>query len=62
VKRLFNYIAESRIELTKVTWPSRKQATRLTIAVVVFSLAMAAFIGALDRGLNEVLQRFILKG
>lgn len=62
MKRLINYIQESRVELTKVTWPTRKQATRLTLAVVVFSLGMAVFIGAMDKGLNEVLQRFILKG
>lgn len=62
MKRLLNYIAESRVELTKVTWPTRQQATRLTLAVVVFSLALAVFIGALDKAFNEILQRFILKG
>lgn len=58
---LLSYVREARIELTKVTWPTRKQAVRLSIAVVVFSVAFAAFIGALDYLFAFVLQKLILK-
>ncbi len=35
-------------ELNKVTWPTRKEAIRLTSAVIVISLGVGLFIGGLD--------------
>lgn len=35
-------------ELKKVTWPTQKESTRLTIAVIVISLGVGIFIGGLD--------------
>ncbi len=58
---LISYVREARTELTKVTWPTREQAIRLSIAVVVFSVAFAAFVGALDYVFSLVLQKLILK-
>jgi len=49
---IVNYFKESREELAKVTWPSRRDTINHTILVVVISLAMAAFFGALDYLLN----------
>ena len=45
VKRFF---MEVRLELAKVTWPTRQETIRYTAAVVVVSLAMAVFLGGLD--------------
>lgn len=42
------YISESIGELRKVTWPTRKEATNLTIVVIIVSLSMSAFLGVLD--------------
>lgn len=61
MQRLFKYFHDARIELTKVTWPTRVQAFRLTIIVIVFSLAMALFIGAFDYIFSQGLQKLILK-
>lgn len=58
---LLTYVREARAELSKVTWPSRQQAIRLSIAVVVFSIAFALLIGALDYLFSLVLQKLILK-
>ena len=46
--RLAKYIYGSYVEMKKVTWPTRKETTRLTIVVILISLAVAAFLGALD--------------
>jgi preprotein translocase subunit SecE len=35
-------------ELRKVNWPSREEATQLTIIVLVVLAASSAFLGALD--------------
>jgi preprotein translocase subunit SecE len=46
--KLKAYFAESYKELRKVNWPTRKETTRLTIVVIVFSLVIAIFLGLLD--------------
>ena len=57
--KLFNYIKESKDELKKVVWPSRKETVKYTLLVIGVSVATAIFLGALDFGLNVVLERVI---
>lgn len=45
---IVRYIKETRAELRKVTWPTREEATNLTIIVVAVTTAMAAFLGVVD--------------
>ncbi len=53
------YIRESKEELKKVTWPSKKETTQYTILVVIVSIIVAAFLGALDVVLSNAIQRFL---
>jgi preprotein translocase subunit SecE len=46
--RLVRYLKETRAELRKVTWPTRQQATNLTLIVLAVTVAMALFLGAFD--------------
>lgn len=46
--KLINYIVESKKELKKVTWPSKKETINYSILVISISLAVAAFMGAID--------------
>jgi preprotein translocase subunit SecE len=62
VNKLFAYLNEAWAELGRVSWPTRAQATRWTIAVIVFSIALALFVGILDFAFSYVLQHIILKG
>ncbi len=62
MQRLQRYFQQSWMELQKVVWPSREQAMRLTIAVIVFSLVLAAFIGVVDYIYTTGLQTLIFKG
>jgi preprotein translocase subunit SecE len=45
---LFRYFRETRAELRKVAWPSRQEATRLSLIVASVLLAMSAFLGVVD--------------
>ena len=54
--KLIQYIKDSRIELKKVVWPTRKQATNHTLLVIGFSLALAAFLGLVDFILTKILE------
>ncbi|MEA2088376.1 MAG: preprotein translocase subunit SecE [Patescibacteria group bacterium] len=46
--KLVKYIYGSYVEMKKVTWPTRPETVRLTMAVILISLVIAAFLGFLD--------------
>jgi preprotein translocase subunit SecE len=57
--KLVRYFAEAKTELEKVTWPSRKETITYTLLVVGVSVGVAVFLGAIDFGLNKVLETLI---
>ncbi|MBI2607650.1 MAG: preprotein translocase subunit SecE [Candidatus Doudnabacteria bacterium] len=48
------FVKEAWGELRKVVWPTRRETIRITVAVILLSLAVALFLGAVDFGLNEL--------
>lgn len=48
-------------ELRQVTWPTRKETWRLTVAVFVFALVFGALIAVTDYGLDKLFRKVILK-
>jgi preprotein translocase subunit SecE len=42
------YLKETRIELKKVTWPTKQETVKLTTVVIAMSSIVALFIGGLD--------------
>jgi preprotein translocase subunit SecE len=59
-ERITTFLKEARIELKKVTWPSREDTVHHTITVIVISIFLAAFLGALDILFQFILNNFIL--
>ena len=59
LKKIAQFLQESRSELKKVSWPDRKQAIRLTAVVITVSLIVGLFIGIVDFGLNKGLEVLI---
>jgi len=45
---IVNYIKGSIEEMKKVAWPTKKETYNYTLLVIGISLAVAAFLGALD--------------
>jgi len=60
MKVVTNYIKASFEELTKVVWPTKNQAVKLTVIVLTFCLVLALALGAVDLGFNE-LYTYVLK-
>lgn len=60
IYRFVDYIKSSRLELRHVNWPNRKEAIRLSLLVIGVSLAIAAFLGAVDFIMQFILNSFIL--
>jgi preprotein translocase subunit SecE len=42
------YFAETIGELRKVSWPTRKEATNLTVVVLIVTFVMSMYLGLLD--------------
>ena len=42
------FFRETMGELRKVSWPTRQEATNLTIIVLIVIIAMSSFLGVLD--------------
>lgn len=53
------YLKEVKVELGKVTWPTRAEATKLTIVIIVASLAVGLYIGGLDVVFTNMLGMFL---
>lgn len=60
IEKSLQFLREVRVELKKVTWPTRKQTIGSTIAVIVLVLIISLFLGLIDIGLSSLLQ-LILK-
>ena len=58
---LIGYLRESRDELKKVAWPSRRETRNNTMIVIGISLFVTVFLGALDLALNFVFNKVFLR-
>ncbi len=58
--RIITFIKEARLELRKVSWPTRAQTTRYTAAVILMSLVVAALLGGFDFLFTYLLNTFLL--
>lgn len=48
LQRAGKFLRESRAELRKVHWPTRKEVTAYTIVVLFITVVVAAFVGLAD--------------
>ena len=46
--RIKNYYQDTRAELKRVVWPTRQEALRLTLLVVVVTVALGVALGIVD--------------
>ena len=49
LQSLTDYVRDVRVEMAKVTWPTRDELRESTIVVLVMVVIMTIFIGAVDR-------------
>ena len=53
--KIKKFLTEVRLELSKVSWSSRKQLAGATGVVVVLTLILTVYIGIVDLGLSRLL-------
>ncbi|MGE5175172.1 MAG: preprotein translocase subunit SecE [Hyphomicrobiales bacterium] len=53
------YIKDVRVEMSKVTWPTRDELRESTMVVIVMVFLIAILIGVIDRGLGLAFEKLI---
>jgi preprotein translocase subunit SecE len=56
LERFKNYLAETRVEMKKVTWPTKNELKDATRVVVVTSILLTVFIGVVDQILSGIIK------
>ena len=55
------FFKEVKTELNKVIWPTRGEASKLTLIVIIISIAVGVYIGAADLLLTKLMELIITK-
>ena len=53
--RIKRFIRETRVELTKVTWPTRREVFSSTLIIIAMSAFLAVIIGVFDFGMSKLI-------
>lgn len=59
--KLTTFLKEVKIELSKVSWPTKKQMVSYTMIVIGLSLFLALFLGLLDFIFEFIINKLVLK-
>lgn len=60
IGKALQFLREVKVELKKVTWPTRKQTIGSTAVVLILVVIISFFLGAVDLGLRQLV-RLILQ-
>jgi preprotein translocase subunit SecE len=59
IERSREFFEQAKVELKKVTWPTRKETLNTGVAVLILVVVMSVFLGLVDLGLARLVE-FIL--
>ncbi len=56
----FGFIRDTIAEIKRVTWPSREEATRLTVMVITVSVVVGVILGLVDIGFSNLVRKVFI--
>ena len=56
IGKSIQFLREVKVELKKVTWPSRKQTMGSTLVVIILVMIISLFLGMVDVGLSGIIR------
>lgn len=59
INKITHFFRNVKSEISKVVWPTRHDTIRYTIAIIIFSVVIAAILGAADYGLLKGFEALI---
>ena len=54
--RIKNYLVETKVEMKKVTWPTRNELKDATRVVILATFLLTVFIGIIDQILSGIIK------
>jgi preprotein translocase subunit SecE len=57
--KITEFLREVRVELKKVTWPSRKETMASTVVVLITVIISAIYLGLVDYILSKIIRVFL---
>ncbi len=61
MQAILTFLREAKVELLRVNWPSRQEIFRYTVLVVIISISVAIFLGALDFLFSFLVETYLLQ-
>lgn len=55
IREFRTFFEESKVEIKKVVWPTRKETVATCLAVLVLVLVMSLFLGIVDLGFSKLI-------
>lgn len=59
MQQITNFAREVRSEFNNIVWPTKREAARLSLIVILVSVAVGAFVGGLDFGFTNLMNKLI---
>ncbi len=59
LQRIRDFFREVALEFKRVTWPTRSEVVNSTAVVIVVTVVLAFFLGAVDVGLTKIVERIL---
>ena len=56
IKELIQFFEESKVEIKKVVWPTRKETVQTCVAVLAVSLVIALYLGLVDLAFSKIVE------
>jgi preprotein translocase subunit SecE len=56
IGKSIQFLREVKVELKKVTWPSKKQTMGSTLVVIILVMIISLFLGLVDVGLSGIIR------
>jgi preprotein translocase subunit SecE len=54
-QQINEFMKDVRLEITKISWPTRKELQESTVVVLVTVLLVTVFVGVVDQGLTVLM-------
>ncbi|MCJ2163042.1 MULTISPECIES: preprotein translocase subunit SecE [unclassified Pseudodesulfovibrio] len=59
IKEFLEFFEESKVEIKKVVWPTRKETVTTCIAVLVVSVVIALYLGVVDLAFSKIVETIL---
>ena len=61
MRAVINFFGEIKLELDRVTWPTRNETIKLTLIVFAVSVIIGVYVGGLDYNFTRILGLIVAK-